>query len=82
MKMGIGEFSAKNMVASPYMITRDAGSEAELYDVRKFQNRLANVVDAGVDLWGNILCRYRYGTIVLDCFSRPSLWRQQLLAGH
>ncbi|KAI6234209.1 UDP-glucuronosyltransferase [Aphelenchoides fujianensis] len=53
---------SKSPVATPYLITRDAGSPDELYDVRNFWHRVVNAWDHGVDLIGHWLLDWRFGT--------------------
>lgn len=40
----------------PYIMTRLAENEHDLYDVKKFLHRLVNFKDAAAELMGNILC--------------------------
>ncbi|KAI6223524.1 UDP-glucuronosyltransferase [Aphelenchoides besseyi] len=53
---------SKSYVAAPYFITREAAHPNELFDQRKFWHRLVNAWDSSMDLVGNALFDWRFGT--------------------
>lgn len=50
-------FLARNLVDRPYLITRDAGSVEELYNVTNFFHRIMNFYNSGAEIVGNFLCK-------------------------